>query len=112
MLVQTASYQYAPHRVLPFILRIRADYPYNLVCSPVVTPHIVSEIILIILKADCKVCRHEDTFLCLVYILGSTYPCKVGSLSICIRVLACAVIAFPADVLHRYEGVQTMLLIL
>ena len=112
VLVETTAHQDAPLLVLPFILGICTQDPDSLISNPVISPHIISQIVLIVFHTYCKIGWHKETAAHLIDILSSTHPCQVGSLSIRIRVLACAVIAFPADVLHRYEGVQTMLLIL
>ena len=112
MLVKTTAHQDAPLLVLPFILDICTQNSDSLVSNPVVSPHIIPQIVFIVLYTSCEIGWHKETAAHFIDILSSTHPSQVGSLSVRIRVLSRTVIAFPVDVLHRYEGIHTMLLIL
>ena len=111
MLVQPSADENAPFPVLPLILGIQAPDSHYLVSHPVIAPHIVIEIVLVVFQADGKVRRHEEASVELVNVLAACHPGEIIRLAICIRVLSGPVIAVPGNVLCRCEHVQMMVLI-
>ena len=112
MLVKPSAYQYAPAGIFPFILGVCAGYPDSLVGNPVVTPHVIFQIVLIILKTDSQVRRHEKAFLELIYILRTADPGQVRSLTVGIRVLLRAIVAVSVDMLDGSEYIEPVFLVL
>ena len=97
--VEAASHQYAPAVVLPFVLGICTEDSDGLIRNPVISPHIIPEIVLIVFQSDCQIGWQEDAAGHLIDVLCSTHPGEIGRLSVCIGVLSCTVITFPADML-------------
>ena len=111
VLVQPSADENAPFPVLPLILGIQAPDSHYLVSHPVIAPHIVIEIVLIVFQTDGKVRRHEQASVELVNVLAACHPGEIIRLAICIRVLSGPVIAVPGNVLGRCEHVQMMVLV-
>ena len=111
VLIQTSAQQNAPFLVFPFILQKSTTNIYRLLRITVVSPHIVLQVIPVILQSRSQVGRHEKAFTETVHILRTADKCQVRCLSIGVLVFFAAIITVAVRMLCRSINGQTVFFI-
>ena len=111
VLVQTAADEETPLVVFPFVLGEGTHDAHLLVRIPLVAPHVVLQIVLVVFQTGGQVGRHEEATVKMETVLCSGNPSQVGRRAVGIQVLSASVVAVPFDVLGRSIHTQAMFLV-
>ena len=101
VLVNPSSKKETPPGILPLVLGIKASNSHNLLSNTTIAPHIVIEVVFIVLRPDSQVRGHEQALVELVDILCTGHPGQILRAAISIRILTGAIVTFSGYVLGR-----------
>ena len=111
MLIQTTAQKNTPLFVFPLVLQKTAINIHRLLGMAVVSPHVIFQMITVVLQSCREIGRHEKTTPEAIHVLCASHHSEIGGLAIGIRILSATVIAVPVGIGSRSKNTETMFLI-